>query len=151
MHEFARLCTFSKYHSNRVIISNNFEQKKHKMKRNDLLTGEVFIPARITQKFSSPSNRIKFHNNQASNLRKSLMFVNGPLKTNYSILNNLMIGKNSAVFHKEFLRGKGYVFEVLTHYKNVDGIRLPCVYFFAINALKNGDIEVLRLNTTSND
>ena len=116
------------------------------MKRNDLLTGEVFIPIKTTQKFSSPSNRIKFNNNKASNLRKSLMFVNNPLKTNYSILNSLMIGEKSAVFHKEYLRGKGYVFEVLTHYSKVNGTRLPCIYYFAINALTNGDIEVIRLN-----
>lgn len=117
------------------------------MKRNDLLTGEVFFPTRITQKFSSPSNRIKFNNNKASNLRNSLKFVNGPLRTNYSILNCLMKGENNAVFHKEYLRGKGYVFEVLTHYKKVNGTKLPCVYFFAINALANGDIEVIRLKT----
>jgi hypothetical protein len=121
------------------------------MKRNDLLTGETFVPSRITQKFASPLNRIKFNNDKANNLRHSLMFINGPLKTNLNILNALIIGKERAVFHKEFLRGKGFVFEVLTHFKTIQGKKLPCIYHYAINVIDDEKIEFINANRRSND
>jgi hypothetical protein len=121
------------------------------MKRNDLLTGEAFIPTRITQKFVSPSNRIKFNNDKANNIRHSLMFVNRPLKTNLNILDSLMIGKKKAVFSKEFLRGKGFVFEVLTHFKMIQGNRLPCIYHYAINVIDDKKIEFINANCKGND
>ena len=78
------------------------------MKRNDLLTGEGFYPSRITQKFASAKNRIKYHNNKANKLRHSVMFVNTPLQSNLRILNELMKEKEKATFHKQYLLGKGY-------------------------------------------
>ena len=121
------------------------------MKRNDLLTGETFIPSRITQKFANPSNRIKFNNDKANNIRHSLMFVNGPLKTNVNILNTILIGKEKAVFSKEFLRGKGFVFEVLTHFTVIQGKRLPCIYHYAINVIDDEKIEFINANRRGND
>lgn len=121
------------------------------MKRNDLLTGETFIPSRITQKFVSPSNRIKFNNDKANNIRQSLMFIHRPLKTNLNILDSLMTGKEKAVFSKEFLRGKGFVFEVLTHFKMIQGNRLPCIYHYAINVIDDEKIEFINANRRGND
>lgn len=121
------------------------------MKRNDLLTGETFTPSRITQKFASPSNRIKYYNDKANNIRHSLMFVNGPLKNNLNILNTLMIGKKKAVFSKEFLRGKGFIFEVLTHFKIIQGKRLPCIYHYAINVVTEEKIEFINTKSGNND
>lgn len=116
------------------------------MKRNDLLTGEPFIPSRITQKFSCAQNRVKYHNIKANNLRHSVMFIHSPLQKNLRVLNEIMEGKSKGNFHKQFLLGKGFSFEVLTHYDEFDGKRIPCVYHYCIRSGESDLIVVNRLN-----
>ena len=115
------------------------------MKRNDLLTGEVFSPSRITQKFACADNRIKFHNRKANKLRHSVMYVNSPLHKNLRILNEIMEEKERGNFHRQFLLGKGYSFELLTHYEDFDGKRITCVYHYSISVGVNDNIIVNRI------
>lgn len=101
------------------------------MKRNDLLTGEEFTPSRINQRFSCRENRIKFNNHKANSIRHSTSYINTPLHRNFLILNELMIGKQEQRFHKQFLLGKGYQINVLTHFSKLDNLSVPCIYSFA--------------------
>ena len=117
------------------------------MKSNDLLTGESFVPRRITQKFARTENRIKFHNQKANKLRHSVMFVNTPLQKNLRILNEIMLGKNKGVFHKQYLLGKGYSFDVLTHYENFEEKRTACIYHFTIQVGENDQLIFNRIKS----
>jgi hypothetical protein len=117
------------------------------MKSNDLLTGESFIPRRITQKFARAENRIKFHNQKANKLRHSVMFVNTPLQKNLRILNEIMLGKSKGVFHKQYLLGKGYSFDVLTHYENFEEKRTACIYHFTIQVGENDQLIFNRIKS----
>lgn len=121
------------------------------MKRNDLLTGETFHPSRITQKFARAENRIKFHNQKANKLRHSIMFVTSPLQKNLRILNEIMAGKNKGAFHKQFLLGKGYSFDVLTHYEIFEGKRTACVYNFVLQGGENDQLIFNRIKSRTND
>ena len=121
------------------------------MERTDLLTGETFYPSRITQKFACADNRIKYHNRKANNLRHSIMFVSNPLQKNLRILNELLKGKNKATFHKQFLLGKGYSFDVLTHFDNFEGNRTACIYQYAILLGNTDEITFSRLKPKRND
>lgn len=107
------------------------------MIRSDLLTGEKFYPSRITQKFSCAENRIKYNNRKANELRHSIMYVNSPLHKNIRILNELMEGKEKEIFHKQFLLGKGYSFDVLTNFHDIDGKEHPCVYQFCMQFIED--------------
>jgi hypothetical protein len=121
------------------------------MKRNDLLTGEVFYPSRITQKFARADNRIKYHNLKANKLRHSVMYVNSPLHKNLRILNEIMEGKDKGIFHKQFLLGKGYSLGVMTHYKQVEGKQISCVYHYGITSDVNDKLVIIRINQSTND
>jgi hypothetical protein len=119
------------------------------MKRNDLLTGETFYPSRITQKFARAENRIKFHNQKANKLRHSVMFVNSPLQKNLRILNEIMAGKTKGTFHKQYLLGKGYSFDVLTHYENFEGKRTACLYHYTIQVGENDQLIFNRIKSNN--
>ena len=115
------------------------------MKRNDLLTGEVFSPNRITQKFACTDNRITYHNRKANKLRHSIMYINSPLHKNLRILIEIMEGKEIGVFHRQFLLGKGYSFDVLTHFESVEGKQISCVYHFSMTIGENDNLIFKRL------
>lgn len=110
----------------------------------DPLTGREFIKTRINQRFSCPENRIKYYNQKANEVRHALFYINKPLFTNYRILNQVMNGKSEGVFHKEFLRGKGFTFSIFTHYEKHEDIARTSIYNFILIALDNNNIKVIR-------
>jgi hypothetical protein len=118
------------------------------MTRKDLLTNEDFAPKRSNQKFATQSNRIKYHNDKANALRKASSFVNKPLMTNLNILNSLLQGKTERIFHKEFLKGKGFNFEVCTHLTLIDNLNRFSCYQYTIIKGTNESIKIIK---TKND
>ena len=111
----------------------------------DLLTGELFTPSRITQKFANEQNRIKYHNQKANSIRHNKMHVDAPLRINLRILTELLSSKNEATFHKEFLLGKGYTFGVLTHYINFEKDTMLCLYHFMIKPIAGDQITIIKI------
>lgn len=110
----------------------------------DPLTGREFIKTRINQRFSSPENRIKYYNQKANEVRHALFYINKPLNTNYRILNQVMGNNEEAVFHKEYLKGKGINFAIHTHYENYEDKARTAIYNFILIALDNNSIKVIR-------
>lgn len=102
------------------------------MKRIDPLTNEAFTPSRANMRFASKENRIKYYNNKANAFRYSAAFANKPLYTNLKILNELMVNKKEATFHKQFLIGKGFNFSFFTSYVVLDGKSNFAVYQYII-------------------
>ncbi len=83
--------------------------------------GEEFTPVRSNQKFASTRNRIKYHNDKLKKVRDARHHLDEKLHKNYAVLLKLMEGKIEDSFHKEFLIGKDYSFNVLTHYQPYEG------------------------------
>lgn len=110
----------------------------------DPLTTEIFYKKRNNQKFASAENRIHYHNQRANKLRQIMNSINRPLFLNHKILNEVMKGKTKAIFHKEFLLGKGFTFGVFTHYTDWDGSSRPSLYGFLIISLKEDKIQVIK-------
>ena len=79
-------------------------------------SGERFIPTRQNQKFLTKENRILFHNQQNNQLRKRLSFINKQLLLNFRILIDVLNGEKERIVHKQFLLGKGFSFNVFTHF-----------------------------------
>ena len=119
------------------------------MKRRDLLTKEEFIPSRINQKFIRPANRIKYYNNKANELRHHVAYINKPLHCNLRIINQLMQGKSEAVFHKQFLIGKGVAIGIHTHIEEYDNKKHFALYQYILIPAENDLIKVI--NTKDND
>lgn len=114
------------------------------MTRKDLLTGEEFTVKRINQKFARPQNRIKYYNNKANQLRHKNANINKALYANVCILDELMKNTNKALFHKQYLLGKGFSFNVFTHYENYEGKRYSVVYEYFIIPQDNEKIKIVK-------
>lgn len=99
-------------------------------KRKDPLTGEEFVPKKISQRFATSDNRIKFNNQKANAVRKEVSYIDKPLHLNRRILKQLMGNEKEKTFHKEFLLGKGIDFRVTTHVITIDSIKRFCLYQF---------------------
>ena len=67
-----------------------------------------------------------------------------PLSFNAQIeLSEIMKGKINQVFHREYLKGKDYSFDVLTHYQKYKGNNEQAVYDFLI-VEKEGLLNIIR-------
>jgi hypothetical protein len=100
--------------------------------KNDPLSGEQFIPKRVNQRFASASNRKKFNNQQANQLRKKRAIIYGPLNKNHLLLMKLMKDIDESVFTYDYLEGYGIQFNCFSHTKVIDKIRYNCIFEFII-------------------
>ncbi len=114
--------------------------------RKDLYSGENFYPKKVNQRFSTPQNRINFYNNLQSFKRLQTAYVNKPLWENFNILNSLFSNddKMEKILHKQFLIGKGFHFNVHTHYQHYQDKQYIACYNFLI--ISNGDnIKIIKI------
>jgi hypothetical protein len=112
--------------------------------RQDLLTGEPFIPLRINQRFIIPANRIKYYNDKANERRHNLSSINKLLHINYSICIELLDGKVEGIFHKQFLLGKGFSLYSFTHYEEYEGRGRYAIYNYLIIVLEKEQIKIIK-------
>lgn len=112
--------------------------------RKDLLTGELFTPNRINQKFARPENRIVYYSEKANQIRHHLNVINKPLLAQWRILTELLSGKTEAVFNKQFLLGKGISFELFTNYDEYEGRQVSAIYEYVIIRLNEDQIKIIK-------
>jgi hypothetical protein len=111
----------------------------------DLLTEEEFTPTRITQKFSCPKNRIKYHNERAKEFRHSVSYITKPLLNNVRILNCLMKDKKKLIFYRQFLLGKGFSFQHFSHTEKYEGQNRYAIHeYILINIGGEDKFEIIR-------
>ncbi|MFC6095623.1 hypothetical protein ACFPVY_03105 [Flavobacterium qiangtangense] len=114
-------------------------------KRKDLLTGEEFIPKKVSQQFATPQNRIKFYNRKASLEKQKRAIYDKPLLTNYRILLDMMENKTSVIYKKDFMLGKGFDFRIFNHFMPISGINYPSINEFTLIIEKdNPDIKIIK-------
>jgi hypothetical protein len=111
----------------------------------DPLTGEAFTPKRVNQRFASATNRKKFNNKQANDLRKKRAIINGPLNKSHLLLIKLMKGKNEAIFPKDYLDGYGVVLKQFNNIVIIDNIGHHAIYEFVIIFIANtNNVKIIR-------
>ncbi|MGH2643841.1 MAG: hypothetical protein ACRDE2_07835 [Chitinophagaceae bacterium] len=108
----------------------------------DPLTNQSFLPKRSNQKFSSRGNRIIYNNRKAKNIRNERAKFDKPLHNNYKILKNIMADKKEIIIHREFLLGKGFVFDVFTSGEKEGEFINPAYYNFIIIPLEEDSDHV---------
>ena len=74
-----------------------------------------FIPKRRNQIYADAKCRIAHNNEKSRNKRLSTYPINKLINKNYNILLEIMEDKNVEIFHGEYLKGKGFSFQVFTH------------------------------------
>ncbi|MFA6274041.1 MAG: hypothetical protein WC662_02665 [Candidatus Paceibacterota bacterium] len=112
--------------------------------RKCLYSGEEFIPKKISQRFATPQNRIKYNNQKASQINIERAFVDKHLHTNRNILKELIGNKAEVIVHQEFLRGRGFNFGLTTYFEEYGRRKVPCLYEFMIIALPDQQIKILK-------
>jgi len=112
--------------------------------KKDPLTGETFLPKRVNQRFASASNRKKFNNQHANQLRKKRAIIYGPLNKTHLLLIKLMKGKNEATYSKEFLKGYGVELNLFNHIVKIDDIQHHAIFEFALLFLDNNIVKIIR-------
>jgi len=110
----------------------------------DPLTGEIFTPRKISQRFAKPANRIVFNNLKATKIRREKSYVDKPLHVNNRILKELLPEKGEIILHKEFLLGKGFRFTVHTHFKSIGNEHYYAVYDYVFCVLPNDQIKIIK-------
>ena len=85
------------------------------MIKRDLLTNEEYFASRSTQRFKNSENRIKYWNDKAKKFRHSIASTTKPLQNNIRILEELMVGTDERIFHREYLLGKSYCVNTYSH------------------------------------
>ena len=100
------------------------------IRQKDPLTGELFFPKRVNQRFARPENRIRYNNDAANELRKQRDYINKPIHIAHVKVIKLMDGRNEAEFPIDYLRGYGVNFNVFNHYVFYNGILRPAIFEF---------------------
>ena len=114
---------------------------KKKKERRDPLTGEMFTPKKVTQKFKTSANQIKYNNNLQSVRRQFLGILLRPLMKTHRILTNALGSKKKVTLHKEWLAGAGADMTLLTHVETIDKKRFQAIFNFIIKV--NGEYYVI--------
>ena len=78
-------------------------------------SGEYFKPKRSNQKYASKYNRVAFHNRKYRELKMPLENVNKILFRNYNIISELIGDDNEITLSNDYLKGKEYDFNYITH------------------------------------
>lgn len=104
--------------------------------RKDPLTGETFTPKKVTQRFKTRANQIKFNNQLQSARRQFLGIILKPLTKTHRILTNALSGKKTAKLHKEWLAGAGADMTLFTHVEKIDQRKFHAIFNFTISAIE---------------
>lgn len=114
------------------------------MKKIDPLTGEKFIPKKISQRFANKENRIKFNNEKAKKIRIEQAPIINPLKLNCRIIKGLLGSKVEIILNKDFLRGKGFDFTVNSGMEIFNGKIYPLIFgYLIINDYSDNEVKIM--------
>jgi len=101
---------------------------KKKKELKDPLTGEMFTPKKVTQKFKTRANQIKYNNNLQSVRRRFLGIILKPIMKTHRILMNALGSKQTVFLHREWLDGAGADMTLFTHIETIDQKRFHCIF-----------------------
>lgn len=111
----------------------------------DPLTGEIFYPKKISQRYAYPKNRIKHNNLKASKLRQERAFLDKHFHKNHIILREIYVPEGNNVFNVFWMEGKGFRTDCITHQFMYQGIQRNCVYEFILIEIEGTDnIKIIK-------
>jgi hypothetical protein len=101
-------------------------------KRKDPLTGEEFIPKKVTQRFKTPSNQIKYNNQLQSKRRQFLNLLLTPMTRTHRILTKELGNKPFVKLHKQWCKGAGADMTLFTHIEQIEGKQFRAFFNYSI-------------------
>lgn len=115
--------------------------------RKDPLTGEIFQPKRINQRFANRRNQVRYNNLKAARKRRQKAFVDKPLDKNRTILIRILGDKKEVARTRDYLLGAGYDFGRFTHSKrlsNSSSQLVTCVYEFCLLKIEDNQYKIFK-------
>ncbi len=107
---------------------------KENKSRKDPLTGEIFVPKKVTQRFKNRVNQIKFNNQKQSARRAFLGILLKPLTKTHRILTEALGGEDTVTLHREWLEGAGADMTLFTHIETIDENSFQAIFNFKITS-----------------
>jgi hypothetical protein len=104
----------------------------------------LFIAKRQNQVFASAEDRIAFHNDQNNFLRKKLSSINKQLLKSYKVADALLVDNKEVIVHRQFLRGKGFSFQMLTHVEKQEDDIVYGLYDITFKKLNDDEYLIKR-------
>lgn len=123
---------------------SEFKSNLTQIEIKDPLSGILFVPKRPNQIFACRENQIKYNNLKSKKLREKTAFVNKPLQNNFKILEELLNNKKESTFHKQFLLGKGFSFEVNTGIDTIGEINGFAIYNYVVFIVNSETIKIVK-------
>ena len=105
---------------------------------------EEFIAKRSNQKFASRYNQITYNNDKNRELQKHVKEMNKKLLKNYKIIIELLKNTQEMVLNTEYLKGKGFDFNLLTHIMKDGNTTIYGIYNYAFHKLNDGQIKIIK-------
>ena len=90
--------------------------------------GEIFTQRKISQKFCSSDCRVKHNNDKANSLRWLTRPFDNAMRTNYKVVIEIIGNKPEVMESRDFLRGKGYNFNVDHGYYTIANKKEIAIY-----------------------
>jgi hypothetical protein len=112
--------------------------------RQDLLTGEEFIPSRRNQLFVCRQNQVRYNNLLAQQKRDAKRPLDRALDLNRTILMRLLGEAKSVTYSKDYLLGAGYEMSAFTQTAKKEDVSYWCVYEFALTPLAEGKFKITK-------
>jgi hypothetical protein len=112
----------------------------------DPLTGEIFYPKKISQRYANPANRIKHNNLKASKLKQQRAFLDKHFHKNHLIIKEIYVPRGHNIFNVFWMEGKGFQFGATNHKVDYKGTYRDCIYEFMILELEGtDDIKIIKI------
>lgn len=119
---------------------------KETYKKQDPLTGRIFLTTKANKRFECKANRIAFNRKKILKEKESLRPIDRILHQNHQILKELLFNRRGIIVRRPHLISLGYNFSYFTNYAvNNEGISVPCIYEFKLEQLFNGNYMISRL------
>ncbi len=110
--------------------------------KTDPFTNKVFETVSKIKRFESKKNQVAFNNQKARRAKKDRAYVDDKIEHNYIVLSKLLGDEDEVIVTEEHLKNEGFYLGVLTHYANIKGTLIICIYSYCYIQLENNQFKI---------
>ena len=111
--------------------------------KTDPFTNKEFETVSKIKKFESKKNQVAFNNQKARKEKQERAFVDDKINHNLLVLSRLLGDKEEVIITEEHLKNAGFLFGVLTHFANIKGTIIMCIYnYCCIQLDSNNEFKI---------
>ena len=105
----------------------------------DPFTDKEFETSSSIKRFETKENQVAYNNQRARMAKQERAFVDDKINNNHLVLSRLLGDKDEVIITEEHLKNVGFHFGVLTHFANIKGTLIMCVYNYCCIQLESNN------------